>query len=291
MKWTAWGASTVLAVTALGAAISAPAGASPSKAGSLQAHVLSVSDLPAGWSVDSTPTSTPTDQGCFDALAVKPPVGTRVRVDFKEGSTTFLGETLAKGNVEVTRWTELNNELRHCHSYTATATGKAAKVSVGAMSFPKIGTRSNAYAVTVTVTSVNLGADLVLFKLGDYVGLVEYGGLGTPEVTEAERLVDLAVAKVNSSHPKATTTTTTTTVPPTTTTVPPTTTTTTTPPPPTTTPPTTAAPAGCHPISDEGGCYQPGEFCRGATHGVSGTAGDGEAITCETNDGWRWEPV
>jgi hypothetical protein len=23
---------------------------------------------------------------------------------------------------------------------------------------------------------------------------------------------------------------------------------------------------------------------------MSGVAGDGEAITCEDNDGWRWEP-
>lgn len=51
-----------------------------------------------------------------------------------------------------------------------------------------------------------------------------------------------------------------------------------------------ATPAGCHPISDEGTCYEPGEYCRDDDHGTSGVAGDGEAITCEDNDGWRWEP-
>ena len=50
------------------------------------------------------------------------------------------------------------------------------------------------------------------------------------------------------------------------------------------------APAGCHPLSDEGTCYEPGEFCRTADYGMSGVAGDGKAITCEDNDGWRWEP-
>jgi hypothetical protein len=54
-------------------------------------------------------------------------------------------------------------------------------------------------------------------------------------------------------------------------------------------PPTTAA--SCYPISDEGTCYEPGEFCRDDDHGTSGVAGDGEKITCEDNDGWRWEPV
>jgi hypothetical protein len=57
---------------------------------------------------------------------------------------------------------------------------------------------------------------------------------------------------------------------------------------PTTAPP---APVGCHPLSDEGTCYEPGEFCRDSDHGVTGLAGDGETITCEDNDGWRWEPA
>lgn len=52
--------------------------------------------------------------------------------------------------------------------------------------------------------------------------------------------------------------------------------------------PTTAS---CYPISDEGTCYEPGEYCRDDDHGVTGVAGDGETITCEYNDGWRWEPT
>lgn len=56
-------------------------------------------------------------------------------------------------------------------------------------------------------------------------------------------------------------------------------------------PPAAAAPAGCYPLSNAGNCYEPGEYCRNADHGVSGMAGDGEAITCEDNNGWRWEPA
>jgi hypothetical protein len=52
-----------------------------------------------------------------------------------------------------------------------------------------------------------------------------------------------------------------------------------------------ATPAGCHPLSDEGTCYKPGEYCREDDHGTSGVAGNGEPITCEDNDGWRWEPA
>jgi hypothetical protein len=49
-------------------------------------------------------------------------------------------------------------------------------------------------------------------------------------------------------------------------------------------------PTSCYPISDEGTCYEPGEYCRYSDEGTSGIAGNGEPITCEDNDGWRWEP-
>jgi len=55
-------------------------------------------------------------------------------------------------------------------------------------------------------------------------------------------------------------------------------------------PPAATTPAGCYPLSDEGTCYEPGEYCRDVDHGATGVAGDGETITCEDNDGWRWEP-
>ena len=61
--------------------------------------------------------------------------------------------------------------------------------------------------------------------------------------------------------------------------------------PPVSTAPVSTAPASCYPLSDEGTCYEPGEYCRDDDHGASGVARDGEAITCEDNDGWRWEPA
>ena len=51
-----------------------------------------------------------------------------------------------------------------------------------------------------------------------------------------------------------------------------------------------AAPS-CYPLTNGGNCYEPGEYCRNSDHGVTGVAGDGKAIKCEDNNGWRWEPV
>jgi hypothetical protein len=50
-------------------------------------------------------------------------------------------------------------------------------------------------------------------------------------------------------------------------------------------------PPACYPRSSKGTCYEPGEYCPDADHGLTGVAGDGEKIICENNDGWRWEPL
>jgi hypothetical protein len=55
--------------------------------------------------------------------------------------------------------------------------------------------------------------------------------------------------------------------------------------------PAHTAPASCYPLSEEGNCYEPGEYCPYSDQGMSGVAGDGEAIVCEDNDGLRWEPA
>jgi hypothetical protein len=65
----------------------------------------------------------------------------------------------------------------------------------------------------------------------------------------------------------------------------------TTPPLPSTTSSVPVVPASCTPITDEGGCYESGETCPASDYGLTGRAGDGEVITCQDNNGWRWEPT
>jgi hypothetical protein len=52
---------------------------------------------------------------------------------------------------------------------------------------------------------------------------------------------------------------------------------------------TTQAQENCHPLTDGGKCYEPGEYCRKDDRGKSGVDGKGDPIVCEDNDGWRWE--
>lgn len=57
-----------------------------------------------------------------------------------------------------------------------------------------------------------------------------------------------------------------------------------------TTQPAGAARLACHPLTNSGNCYEPGEFCRHSDRGKRGVAGDGKRIVCRNNDGLRWEP-
>jgi hypothetical protein len=59
---------------------------------------------------------------------------------------------------------------------------------------------------------------------------------------------------------------------------------------PTPQPAPTPIPTGCYPHTNSNNCYEPGEYCRNSDHGISGVAGNGEAIICTNNNGWRWEP-
>lgn len=129
------------------------------------------------------------------------------------------------------------------------------------------------------LATMRRGVGVALLVLGLAIGVSACSS--TPTQKTSAQVHKLATTTTSSSStttttsPPTTATTTTTTLPPTTTT---------TAPPPTTAPPA-AAPTGCTPLSDEGTCYEPGEYCRDDDHGVTGTAGDGETITCENNDG------
>jgi hypothetical protein len=55
--------------------------------------------------------------------------------------------------------------------------------------------------------------------------------------------------------------------------------------------PATPQAVACYPLTGGGNCYRPGEYCRSSDHGTAGIDGNGDAIVCENNDGWRWEPA
>jgi hypothetical protein len=268
----------------------------------LRPLLLTIGQVPAGWTVNASSEAPDTADHC--------PRGKGL-TKTQNVSASFLGsrgqqvvEELTTYSIAVEKaYRRVLVPLNGCdREKVLESHNKSGTAAVRRMSLPQFGNQSEAIDATWTEKGRTSNIYEVIIRSGNIVVTMAERGTGVPSIKQFEAFTRLAVARLPfGGTPPITTTTvppaTTTTVPPTTTTAPPPPTTTTTrPPPPVTTPttapvPVTAAPASCTPKTNSGGCYEPGEFCRDDDHGVTGVAGDGETITCEDNDGWRWEPA
>jgi hypothetical protein len=61
------------------------------------------------------------------------------------------------------------------------------------MSFPKVGDQSSAYAVTLPIEGINVGFDIILFRVGSYVAAITYADIGSPDVSTVQRFTIEAV--------------------------------------------------------------------------------------------------
>ena len=185
-----------LAVFTAAAGLTSGCGA-PSAASILQDHLLSASDLPAGWSpVPVNPKSVQTNTPCLSGLPANSTGFTYASAGFVQGTAIpTLGEVLATGPQAKPRWRSLSRALAHCHTATITIAGKKAPVTITPLSFPRSVATTGAYAWTFTITGVHIGADLVLFQTGKDTGYLTYSDLGTPAIATVKAFLAAAVAK------------------------------------------------------------------------------------------------
>jgi pimeloyl-ACP methyl ester carboxylesterase len=167
-------------------------------AASIKAHLLTVSDLPAGWSPQRS-TSTRLDLGstpCLRGFAPKPGSGeSRATASFSERSgLPALAESLASGHSGA-EFDEGVAALGRCHSLTLTVESKHVKATITRTSLSVRGTAIHAFSLALTVTLLPIGVDVVLFRTKAFVGELIYVGVGTPTPVTARVLVGLAISK------------------------------------------------------------------------------------------------
>ncbi len=185
-----------LLVLAITACLTSACGSS-SPASTLQARLLSLADLPAGWAAapansDSTQTSAP----CLSSVSGNAQAGTYATAAFVEGtSVPSLGEELSSGPHAQQRWQTLNRDLAGCRTATITIAGKKVTASIAPLSFPRVGTTSAAFAWTLTVAGIRVGVDLILFQAGPYAGYLTYSDLGSSAIPTVQAFADAAAAK------------------------------------------------------------------------------------------------
>jgi pimeloyl-ACP methyl ester carboxylesterase len=177
-----------------------------STASRLQSRLLSVANLPAGWSGAPTardeakPTSTPCLSGLAKAdqkLSSSTSGGwTYQTAGFVEGkSIPNLGEALASGSRVRQVWNGFDHTLGACRSATLIVGGTKVRATVRRLAFPRFGATSSAYAWAFTIGGIRIGFDLVLFQTGSYGGSLSYASLGQPPTATVEAFTRAAVAK------------------------------------------------------------------------------------------------
>ena len=195
MKRIALVATLVLLICGL----ATPAGAITQS--QLRSKALAISDMPSGWSVDnSTSGGISNAGGCFKTLqSLKHPTKgiTRVEVAYTQRQVPALQETLIAGKGASSRYNKYVSVLNSCKSVSLTeSNGTTITGSVGAMSFPTVGNASAAFAVNLTSQGINIGVDIVLFRVDKVLGDIVYEDIGSPDTSTLEGFVTKAVNKI-----------------------------------------------------------------------------------------------
>ncbi|MCW2746024.1 MAG: hypothetical protein JWM48_2574 [Mycobacterium sp.] len=194
------------------ASAGAPAGGSATHSSLTQAQaqaaLLSVTDLPTGWTADTSSTSP--DSG-FSGCSALEAVGGHSKANRAkaEGSFTaggvgpLLQEMVAVPSDETAAqaMTKLRSALNTCRSFTSTdADGKKTTFTTSALSFPKLGDETFAVQITAPNPLGQLVADVVVVRLGNTVVELAYAGLGaTVNGAQLEELGRKAVQKAQSA--------------------------------------------------------------------------------------------
>jgi pimeloyl-ACP methyl ester carboxylesterase len=173
-----------------------------STAAELHHLALSVSDLPAGWSV--APTKGPkapqvtASAPCLSSLHAKSKGLTYDVGAFTQGGAipTFV-EVLAAGPQLDRTWKRFAAALASCRSATIDLAGTKAKSTVRRIAFPPVGDSSSAsaWAWAFAFHGVRIGFDLILFRVGQYGGYVTYSDLGAPRAATVEAFAQAAAVK------------------------------------------------------------------------------------------------
>ena len=167
----------------------------------LQGRLLSVGDLPAGWSsvaVSASPVKV-SDTPCLAHLAENPKGWSYQSAAFVEGkSIPNLGEVLATGAQVGQVWDRFDTALASCRSALLQFGHTKVQATVRRLAFPRLGRASSVYGWAFTLAGIEFGFDLVVFQTSRYDGYVSYASLGPPATGTVEAFARAAVAKAQS---------------------------------------------------------------------------------------------
>lgn len=169
----------------------------------LTSQLLSVRDLPAGWSVDnsasgdsaSTPPCLANSKAAFHATV-------KTERDFLGGTdypriNEQIGYFASSANA-TTRFNAGKAVLDGCKTVSFTSGGTRFTGTIGALSFPTVGDRSAAWRLTISAGGETAALDAVVVQKSAELMMMVYGNVGSVDVGPLTTFVRKAVAKLPS---------------------------------------------------------------------------------------------
>jgi hypothetical protein len=167
----------------------------------LKSQLLTISDMPVGWSVDNSSSAGGTIKGCETHVFSSQP--NKVKAAYQGSANGFPStKEFIVGYVDdqaKADYTRVANHFNSCKTVTISAEGKSYSGTVGAMSLGRsYGDQSSAWQFSIDVQGFTLGVDSVLVMKGNENMSLNYGDIGTPDLATVRSLVAKATAKLPS---------------------------------------------------------------------------------------------
>jgi hypothetical protein len=180
---------------------------SPASSRAIEAQLLSLSDLRAGWSVNNSPDTDRTYPSCLlSAVSLSGVVGATATARFQGGSDgiPLLEEGIADIPGQARQFmSAFDAVLGGCGRVTFQSGGDTFTGDTEALSFPKLGDQSEAYQMNLSTTtnglSLTLGLDFVAIRKGDEVAVLYHMSLGTSDASQLQQFAQTAAAKLRGS--------------------------------------------------------------------------------------------
>ena len=166
---------------------------------SAQSLLLTVDQLPSGWSVNNT--VIPHSSNCYADPLLKVPQISYGTITFAQGGTApELVEDVGSYTSPAAAFATIKSTLDGCTSFTETANTLNVTGTMGAMSFPAYGNESAAYTATLNdaADSVTLEQGIVVAQKGRYIVALALGDLGSVDTEQLQQFMTTALAKVPS---------------------------------------------------------------------------------------------
>jgi hypothetical protein len=203
--------ATLLAMALLaGVSSSAWASVAPRKVSKLSSLLLTVGQMPVGWSVESTPSGG--GVGCLsntlEPKGVKQASNAGISFEASGGFPSVEDKLATYSGSASGAYGKVVSDLSGCKKISGKDDGEKVTGTIGQMSLPSYGSQSEAFSISLTIGGQRFYQDAVIVREGSVVMGLSDGNSGPVSVIQFEKFIGLALAKLSGATVSSTTTTT-----------------------------------------------------------------------------------